>query len=74
MRLDGAKDVSDLHIQNPEHFKEKLRVVFKGARRWDDEVRAASGGTQSRSLGGLPGAESAAHDASCFLESFEGLF
>ena len=42
VRLDGAKDVSDLHIQNPERFKEKLRVAFKGARRWADEVRAVA--------------------------------
>jgi hypothetical protein len=40
VRLDGAKDVSDLHIQDPEHFKEKLRVAFKGARRWAEEARA----------------------------------
>jgi hypothetical protein len=40
VRLPGAKDVSDLHIQNPERFKEKLRAAFKGARSLVEEARA----------------------------------
>ncbi len=40
MRLDGAKDVSELHIQDPERFMEILRAAFKGARSWVEEARA----------------------------------
>jgi hypothetical protein len=40
VRLDGAKDVSDLHIQSPERFKEKLRAAFKEARNLAEEARA----------------------------------
>ena len=40
VRLDGAKDVSELHIQDPERFMEALRAAFRGARRWADEARA----------------------------------
>jgi hypothetical protein len=40
VRLDGAKDVSALHIQNPERFKVKLRAACKGARTLAEEARA----------------------------------
>ena len=40
VRLDGAKDVSELHIQDPERFNANLRAAFKGARRWAEEARA----------------------------------
>jgi hypothetical protein len=40
VRLDGAKDVSELHIQDPERFMEVLRAAFRGARRWAEEARA----------------------------------
>ncbi len=42
VRLEGTKDVSELHVQDPERFMEKLRVAFKGARRWAEEARAQS--------------------------------
>jgi hypothetical protein len=38
VRLDGAKDVSELHIQDPKRFMEALRAAFKRARRWADEA------------------------------------
>jgi hypothetical protein len=39
VELEGAKDPSELHLQDPDHFKENLRESFKGARRWTEEVR-----------------------------------
>jgi hypothetical protein len=38
--LHGAKDPSELHLQNPAHFKVNLRAAFKRAKRWSDEARA----------------------------------
>jgi hypothetical protein len=38
--LDGAKDPSELHLQDPAQFKDNLRVAFKRAKRWADEARA----------------------------------
>jgi hypothetical protein len=38
--LDGAKDPSELHIQDPAQFKDNLRAAFKRAKRWADEARA----------------------------------
>jgi hypothetical protein len=38
--LDGAKDPSELHLQDPAQFKENLRAAFKRARRWSEEARA----------------------------------
>jgi hypothetical protein len=40
VELEGAKDVSELHLQAPDNFKENLRAAFKRARRWTDEARA----------------------------------
>ncbi len=40
VELEGAKDPSALHLQDPDRFKENLRAAFKGARRWDEEARA----------------------------------
>src|SRR3712207_4517686 len=36
VELDGAKDVSELHKQDPEGFGEKLRDAREGARAWLD--------------------------------------
>jgi hypothetical protein len=38
--LDGAKDPSELYLQDPAQFMDKLRVAFKRAKRWADEARA----------------------------------
>jgi hypothetical protein len=38
--LDGAKDPSELYLQDPAQFKDKLRAAFKRAKRWADEARA----------------------------------
>ncbi len=38
--LDGAKDISELHKQNPESFTKKLRAAREGARAWSDLVDA----------------------------------
>ena len=40
VELEGANDPSELHLKDPEHFKENLREAFKGARRWTEEARA----------------------------------
>ena len=39
VELEGAKDPSELHLQDPDHFKENLRKAVKAARRWAEEVR-----------------------------------
>ena len=36
---EGAKDPSELHLQDPDHFKENLRKAVKAARCWAEEVR-----------------------------------
>ncbi len=36
VELDGVKDVSELHKQDPGHFKERLREAREGARAWLD--------------------------------------
>jgi len=38
--LDGAKDPSELHLQDPAQFKHNLRAAFKRARRWSEKARA----------------------------------
>jgi hypothetical protein len=38
--LDGAKDPSELHLQDPAQFKDNLRAAFKRAKRWSEEARA----------------------------------
>jgi hypothetical protein len=38
--LDGAKDPSELHLEDPAQFKDNLRTAFKRAKRWSDEARA----------------------------------
>ena len=40
VELEGAKDPSELHLQDPGSFKKSLRAAFKGAKRWADEARA----------------------------------
>jgi hypothetical protein len=40
VELVGAKDPSELHLQDPAQFKENLRAAFKWARRWAEEARA----------------------------------
>jgi hypothetical protein len=40
VELEGAKDPSELHLQDPDHFKENLRKAVKVSRRWAEEVRA----------------------------------
>jgi len=40
VELQGAKDVSELHLQDPDRFKENLQAAFKGSRRWVEEARA----------------------------------
>ena len=39
VELEDAKDASDLHLQDPDHFKENLRVAFKRARSWTDTAQ-----------------------------------
>src|ERR671910_509228 len=39
VELEGAKDPSELHLQDPEHFKENLRKAVKVARCWAEEAR-----------------------------------
>jgi hypothetical protein len=39
VRLDDAKDASNLHLRDPDRFKENLRAAFKRARRWTDAAR-----------------------------------
>ena len=34
VELKGAKDPSELHLQDPDHFRENLRKAVKVARRW----------------------------------------
>ena len=38
--LDGAKDPSELHLQDPAQFMDNLRAAFKRAKHWADEARA----------------------------------
>jgi hypothetical protein len=38
--LHGAKDPSELHLQDPAQFMDNLRAAFKRAKRWADEARA----------------------------------
>lgn len=40
VRLEGHKDVSDLHLADPERFGEHLRTALDRAKRWEDEVRS----------------------------------
>ena len=40
VRLEGHKDVSDLHLADPECFGEHLRTALDRAKRWEDEVRS----------------------------------
>ena len=39
VRLEDAKDASELHLRDPDRFKENLRVAFKRARSWTDTAR-----------------------------------
>ena len=39
VRLEDAKDASDLHLRDPAHFKQDLRAAFKRARLWTDTER-----------------------------------
>ena len=34
--LDGCKDISELHIQNPEQFEQRWQVILEQAKQWDD--------------------------------------
>jgi hypothetical protein len=38
--LDGAKDPSELHLQDPARLKHNLRAAFKRAKHWSEEARA----------------------------------
>jgi hypothetical protein len=40
VQLDGVKDVSELHKQDPDGFKERLREAREGARAWLDIAEA----------------------------------
>lgn len=39
VRLDGAKDISELHCQDPDQFKTKLRQALDSAITWDEYNR-----------------------------------
>ena len=39
VRLEDAKDASEIHLRDPDRFKENLRVAFKRARSWTDTAR-----------------------------------
>lgn len=42
VRLDGFKDVSEMHCAEPERFRERLEAALTGATRWADEQCAAN--------------------------------
>jgi hypothetical protein len=42
VRLAGAKDLSELHLQDPEHFAERLEAALQSATPWAEHERVAA--------------------------------
>ena len=61
VELGGAKDPSELYLQDPDRFKENLRAAFRAARRWAEEARAEAEARNRRTKSpSAPAATSAA--------------
>jgi hypothetical protein len=71
VELEGAKDPSELYLQDPESFKENLRAAFKSARRWAEEARAEAEAKDRRAWQACEELAREGRILECFAETLE---